>query len=113
MCHLLTPRPPAAGAVHELSGSRAPWGSQTPPDNAPSHDIKMNVGEDTQHQLLRAPPDRNNWPVSDEMTAATYTLNQVQFSGPRTPPRSSGNSAVCFSHDSHDGVSKTSLILSK
>lgn len=37
----------------------------------------MNVGEDT--QLLQAPPDKNNWPVGDEVTAATYTLNQMQF----------------------------------
>lgn len=41
------------------------------------------MGEDTQHQLLGT-SDRNNWPVGDEMTAATYTLNQVQFSGPGT-----------------------------
>lgn len=104
-----------ARSCHRLSVAfGAPCGSQPLcPQDAPGHEIRVTVGEDTQHQLLGAPADGNNWPVGDKVTAAAHTLDQVQLSEPRTSPRPSGNRAVCFSHDPQDGASKTSLILSK
>ena len=108
------PGPTSQTPGHEPSlETRAPAIPDPPLPHTPATRSESNVARDTEYQLLRAPPDENNWPAGDKVTAATYTLNQVQFSGPKTPPRSSGNRVICSSHDSHGGISKTSLILSK